>query len=266
MKKQTMMISALSLSVALLAGCAKDPASSNLTMTISNVATVAKVTNNVNAAPAAPVTFTDGVTEFTITEARMHIRDIRFDTSDTANVGERYTITGPYVMNLMDGTAQPSNIVFDAPAGEYKRVDIRLDEANVEDAPLAAGDVLLGNALVIKGTHDYGTPGTNAGTFSLTVKVSEDIRFEPVTGIVVGTDTGANINLVYNVTDWLEDPDVALAGSGAKIDVSACIAANPGVLDAGTGHITLDEGTQCAEGSFGNIIKDNMKNKYDFSS
>jgi hypothetical protein len=216
--------------------------------------------NKLGSRAADPITFTDGATTFTITEARMNIRDIRFDTSDTDLVGERYTIAGPYIMNLMDGTALPNNIVFDAPAGEYKRVDIRLDEANIEDGILVEGDELLQNALIIKGTHDYN--GVTDGTFSLIVKVSEDIRFQPTNGIIVATDAGTDVTLNYTVTDWLEDPN----NVGTKIDLSSCIAAK-NLMDA-SNHIALTEGTQC-EGiteSIGNIIKENMKSKYDVSS
>lgn len=206
------------------------------------------------------LTFSDGTTTFTITEARLNIRDIVLDTSNTTVAGSPYTIDGPYVMNLIDGTAAPANIVFDAPAGEYKRMDVRIDESNIEDGLLTDGDALLGNALIVKGTHDYN--GVADGTFTLTVKVSEDIRFEPTNGIVVATDAGTDITLNLSVSDWLEDP----LNAGTKIDLTSCVAAK-NLMDS-SDHIALNEGTQC-EGiteSIGNIIKENMKNKYEFSS
>ncbi|MDH5545660.1 MAG: hypothetical protein OEZ43_08710 [Gammaproteobacteria bacterium] len=232
--------------------------SSSLKMMLSDSAASAKLQPRTS----HTIEFSDGATTFTITEARMNIRDIRFNTSTTAGNAEDYTVPGgPYVMNLIDGTALPQNISFDAPTGNYKRVDIRLDESNIEDGVVTTGDALLGNALVVKGTHNYN--GVTDGTFTLTVKVSEDIRFEPTNGIVVDTDAGANVTLTFNVTDWLEDPDAANAGT--KIDLTGCIA-SAGLMDS-KNHITLDEGTQCesVSASIGNIIKDNMKNRYDFN-
>jgi len=69
--------------------------------------------------------------------------------------------------------------------------------------------------------------------------------------------------LTYQVTDCLEEPE----SLGTRLDLKSCIAADS-LMDADTHHITLDEGTQCegVSGSIGNIIKDNMKNKYDMSS
>ena len=68
--------------------------------------------------------------------------------------------------------------------------------------------------------------------------------------------------LNYSVTDWLENP----ASPGTMIDLNACIAADQ--LMDNQNHIALDQGTQCAgiSESVGNLIKENMKNKYDFSS
>ncbi|MDH5694089.1 MAG: hypothetical protein OEZ47_13395, partial [Gammaproteobacteria bacterium] len=123
---------------------------------------------------------------------------------------------------------------------------------------LLAGDTLLGNALVVTGTHTLDPQGT----FTLTVRVTEDIRFEPVGGFIVDSAVGANVQLVYNVTDWLENPD----SLGTPVDLTTCITTNT-LMDAVTKHIALNEGTQCGQSkSIGNIIKDNMKNKYDVSN
>lgn len=234
--------------------------SSSLKMQLANNTTSLKASGAYSAA-TSPLTFGDDATTFTITDARMNIRDIRFDTSNVDGVvGTTQTITGPYVMDLLSGTSLPNDIVFDLPTGNYQRVDIRLDESNIGDGLVAADDALLGKALIISGTHDYN--GVVDGTFTMTVQISEDIRFEPTNGFAVDTETGANVTLTYKVTDWLEDAN----NPGTKIDLSSCILAN-GLMD-NTNHISLTEGTQCAgiTESIGNIIKDNMKNKYDMSN
>lgn len=271
MKTNMTLITTLGLSTLALAGCFgggdenNGSATSHLSMLVQNNAGLNKpVVAGVSSAAVAPIQFSDNVTTFTITEARMHVRDIRFDTSTSDLVaGETYTVTGPFVMDLLDGSALPSDIAFSAPEGNYQRVDIRVDEANPGDGIVADTDELVGNALIIKGTHNYNS-GANAGTFTITVKVTEDIRLEPTNGIIIDSDTGANVVLNYRVTDWLEDS----ANPGAMIDVTSCIADPQMALIDSNNHITLDEGTQCPgiTESIGNLIKDNMKNKYDFSN
>ena len=257
-------LTTLALCTTFLFGCkATDDATSgsgnsSLKMELANNVVTQKASGGFSAA-TAPLTFSDSATTFTITEARMHVRDIRFDTSSTDLPGTAHTVAGPYIMDLLAGTAYPNNIEFDLPTGNYQRVDIRLDESNIEDGLLTAEDPLLGKALVVSGTHDYN--GVADGTFTMTIKISEDIRFEPTNGFAVDTETGANVTLTYKVTDWLEDPNTLL-----KIDLSSCIASQ-GLMD-NVNHIALTEGTQC-EGiteSIGNIVKENMKNKYDMSN
>ena len=255
-------LSTLAFCSTFLFGCLNNDASSvnsSLNMQLANNTTSLKASGAFSAA-TAPLTFSDDQTTFTITDARMNIRDIRFDTSNVDGVvGTTQTVAGPYVMNLLTGTALPNNIVFDLPTGNYQRVDIRLDESNIEDGLLAPDDALLGKALIVSGTHDY--TGVADGTFTMTIQISEDIRFEPTNGFAVDADTGANVTLTYKVTDWLED-----ANTGTKINLTACIFEN-GLMD-NTNHISLTESTQCTgiTESIGNIIKENMKNKYDMSN
>ncbi|MDH5301461.1 MAG: hypothetical protein OEW58_08885 [Gammaproteobacteria bacterium] len=266
MKAKKALFTAIGLATLAMAGCndgGNSAATSRLSMLVqNNGVTVAKPTLvGVAAATVAPITFSDSATTFTITEARMHVRDIRMDTinSDTQS-GSTYTVTGPFVMNLLDGSAYPANVSFAAPAGNYQRVDIRLDEANPGEGVVSNSDELVGNALIIKGTHDY----NSGGTFTLTVKVTEDIRLAPTNGIVIDSDVGANVMLTYRVTDWLENA----AMPGTMINLTSCIAdPNMHLVDVNN-HITLNEGTQCAgiTESIGNLIKNNMKNKYDFSN
>lgn len=254
-------------SAALLVGCLQDSGSndksnsdnSSLKMQLAN--TPLGGAASLYTAVGDVLVFSDGATTFTITEARMNIRDIRFDTSSTETADVATEVNGPYIMDLVNGSALPQDITFDLPNGNYPRVDIRLDEANIEDGMLDEGDELLGNALVVKGTHNY--LGVTDGTFTLTLKVSEDIRFEPVGGFVVDADAGADITLTYEVTDWLEDP----AAPGTKVNLTACILAD-GLMDELTHHVAMDQNTQCTgiTESIGNLIKENMKTKYDASA
>lgn len=121
MNSQQVSISIAILSISLLvAGCNEEKLIStnnklsNFNMVINdNVTSSQKSMSRALSAGETAVSFSDGAITFTITGARMNIRDIRFDTSNLDTVaGTTHTVVGPYVMNLLDGTALPSNTVF----------------------------------------------------------------------------------------------------------------------------------------------------------
>jgi len=241
-------------------GCSKDPAgSSSFKMSVANSA-VAKPSAG-NSAPAVPVTFTDGTYTYTVTEARINVRDFGFDPSaDVSSSADKVEIAGPFVFDLYNNTASPSLPSFDLPAGNYQRLDIRFDDADAADGVLAAGDELLNNSMIVKGTYTNG--GAVNSTFSILLKFNEDLRLEPVGGIVV--DTGASVDVLMNlrVTDWLKD------SYGNAISLTGCIA---GYTAGDVVALTDDGSTSCNDSNgdpvdLESVIKGNLKNKYDFSS
>jgi hypothetical protein len=192
-------------------------------------------------ATPAPVTFqsSDGVT-FTLNEARIHLRDIRLDlpkgtkcgdVRGTLNLAEckggdsgsgsgTIVIPGPIVVDLMTGTTTPDLSELRIPAGNYKRIDFRLEEAKTPD--VSANEPLVGYSLIVRAGFDNG--GT-ANTLEMKLKFSEDARFESATGVEV--PEGGSLVTMMRPAVWLEGlplgacaqkGDVAISGTTVSID------------------------------------------------
>jgi hypothetical protein len=190
---------------------------------------------------AAPITFksSDGVT-FTLNEARIHLRDIRLDlpqgtkcgdVRDTLQLAEckggdsgsgsgTLEIPGPIVVDLMTGATTPDLSELRIPAGTYKRIDFRLEEAKTPEVP--ASEPLVGYSLIARAAFDNsGTPST----LELKLKFSEDARFESATGVEV--PEGGSLVTMMRPSIWLEGlpvgactqkGDVAISGTTVSID------------------------------------------------
>ncbi len=176
-------------------------------------------------------------TSFSITAGQLAVRDIEFDlpaglscadvadqlvgasceaTDDAAPDGEaKLIIDGPFIVDLVHRTAEPSLADVRIPAGTYGRVDVRVD-------PSAA---LGGASLVTDLAFDWG--GT-ASTAALRLSFGEDIRTEVPGGVVVAE--GDDLLARFVVDGWLAGADVigcleavgAAPGDAATIDGSAC--------------------------------------------
>lgn len=195
-------------------------------------------------------TFTDvGGTSFTITTARVNIRHIEFDHADenADSTDNKVKITGPFVYDLINQTSSPAISVIDLPTGTYKRIDIRLDDAEVSDGVVTATDQLAENTMYIAGTY-----GADANSFEFLLEFNEDIRFEDATGISVDVTTATDMLLTLDVTDWLDG-----------INITQCIEDDEVVVDS-DGALLVDDnnsGGNCSD--MEGTIKTNIKNSYD---
>lgn len=93
---------------------------------------------------------------FTLTQARIHLRDIRLDLpkgikcadvigptngvtckgSDSGGSGSgTLVVDGPLVVDLMTGVSTPDLSGVVIPAGNYKRIDFRLEEGHADELP-----------------------------------------------------------------------------------------------------------------------------------
>lgn len=184
----------------------------------------------------------DGVT-FTLSEARIHLKDIRLSlpegthcsdvsgglsgvTCGDASVaaddapGGKLVIPGPLVVDLLGGTTTPDLSGLRLPAGTYQRIDFRLDEAKAGDVP--ADSALLGYSLQVKaGFEQDATPKT----LELKLKFSEDARFESSTGVTVGENE--SLLALLSPGTWLEGlpvgqclrkGDLTMSGDVVRID------------------------------------------------
>lgn len=204
------------------------------------------VNNTVQAAEPtpAPLTFqsSDGAS-FTLTQARIHLRDIRLDLpqgtkcadvigmtsgvqckgSDSGGAGSgTLVVAGPLVVDLMTGVSTPDLSGLIIPAGNYKRIDFRLEEGHADELP--AGETLIGYSLKVSAD-----PAQAGGKkLELALKFSEDARFDSATGVDV--PEGGKLIAMLQPTQWLtglplasciSKGDVAVEGDTVRIDDQA---------------------------------------------
>lgn len=191
-------------------------------------------------------------TLFTITESRVNVRHIQFDLPEESDTdsSEKVSLDGPLLIDLMTGEITPPLDSFSLVTGTYKRIDIRLDDSELEDGLVSGSDPLLDNTMIVEGTFEY--DGNSERQFQLILKFNEDIRFEDPAGIVIDEieTTAMVLNLV--VDEWLEN-----------IDITSCL--DDGDLDLDSnGNLIINDnnGLDCQD--IESTIKTNIKNNYDF--
>ena len=190
-------------------------------------------------------------TIFTIPEARVNVRHIQFDLpeSSEADSSDKLSFDGPFLFNLTAGTITPDIASFTIEPGVYKRIDVRFDDSEALDGLIQAGDPLLDNTMLIKGTFDY--DGNTARNFQLVLKFNEDLRFEAAGGIVVEAGQTTNMTLELDVNAWL-----------VGLDITSCLDDGELTLDSNGDLIIHDDNPSDCQDIEG-IIKDNIKNNYD---
>lgn len=155
----------------------------------------------------------DGLT-FTLSEARIHLKDIRVELPQgsmcaevrglpagaTCEAGETSTvkIPGPILVDMITSASTPDLSGLRLPAGTYHRIHFRLDEARAGEVP--ADEPLLGSTLRVKATF---IRNAALQTLELNLKFSDDARFESLTGLeVFANDT---LLALLNPQVWLEN-------------------------------------------------------------
>ncbi|HEX5748025.1 MAG TPA: hypothetical protein VFZ09_17420 [Archangium sp.] len=214
------------------------------------------------AASPAP-TFTSGDITFTLTEARIHLKDIRLDlpqgskcndvsgllSGATCQGGESgsgsgtVVVPGPIVVDLMTGATTPDLSGLRLPAGTYKRIDFRLEEAKADE--VASTEPIVGYSLLVKAGF---TRDGAANTLDLKLKFSEDARFQSATGVEVGENDALLALLKPQV--WLEG-----------LPVASCI--QSGDLRLSGNVLLLDEQAKGACSDAETLVKNNIKNSGD---
>ncbi len=231
-------------------GSALEKAKVRLEMKLAETATLAKV--SANGTSSLSLVDASG-TVFNIESAQANIRHIEFDLPDSSHEEseeDKISVAGPFVVDLMTGSFSPNLSDVEIPVGTYKRMDIRLDDAEMEDGLLEESHGLLEHSLVVTGSFSY--DGVDNRKFSIKFQFNEDIRFETEAGIEVTEGTLNTMAVHLLVNEWLE---------GA--DITGCLQDGDMELDSeGNLHINDSNASgKCAE--IEGIIKDNMKNNYD---
>jgi hypothetical protein len=204
----------------------------------------------------------DGVT-FTLKEARIHLKDIRLDLpqgtkcaevrgllavaeckgGDSGSGSGTVIIRGPIVVDLMAGTTTPDLSGLRLPAGTYKRIDFRLEEAKADEVP--STEPLVGYSLLVKADFSRNDTPT---TLDLKLKFSEDARFESATGVEVGADDELLALLKPQV--WLEGLPVATCLSKGDITISSNV-------------LRIDDQAKGECSGAEELVKNNIKNSGD---
>jgi hypothetical protein len=216
------------------------------------------------AEPAPTPTFrsSDGVT-FTLTQARIHLKDIRLDLpqgtrcadvrgllagatckgGDSGSGSGTVVVPGPIVVDLMAGTTTPDLSGLRLPAGTYKRIDFRLEEAKAGE--VASGEPLIGYSLLVKA--DF-TQDSKPTTLDLKLKFSEDARFQSSTGVEVGADD--ELLALLKPQAWLEG-----------LPVASCLA--KGDLTIASNTLLIDDRAKGECSGAEGLVKENIKNSGD---
>lgn len=195
-------------------------------------------------------------TAFIITSARAYIRDIRFslpagttcETLDAELVapvvcdGDDLRIERKLVVDLLADTAPAALAGIELPPLDYRRVDVRFDDADDATDPVPVSDPLWDNTLVATGTFAY---QATTYPFELVLSFDEDARFEQPSSLGLAAGKAADILLALDVEKWF-----------AAIPITECL--DDGDLTFTSGKLILQD----SEGSCSEIedaIKDAIK-------
>lgn len=158
--------------------------------------------------------------------------------------GDEIRFAGPYNVDLLTGDSTPPLTDLTVPPGLYKRIDLRIDDA--ETGPM------VGYSLLAFGS--YTTETTTPVVIRL--KFNEDIRFESPSGVSVSEQGGSDIVLRISANDWF-------AGASAALD--ECLLEESALVD---GILTIDDesdvGAECDE--IEELLKDNFKQSGEIDS
>jgi hypothetical protein len=212
--------------------------------------------------PSLPSTVfqSDDGTPFTLTQARIHLRDIRLDLpqgtkcedvsglvsgAECKGSGSSGTlqVPGPIVVDLMTGATTPDLSGLRIPAGTYKRIDFRLDEAKADE--VGATEPLVGSSFLARA--DFTQDGA-ARTLALRFKFSEDARFESATGVEV--PEGGSLIAFLKPAVWLQG-----------LPLGECV--RDGDVEVTNGTVLIDDraGGKCSDAE--NTVKANIKRSGD---
>jgi hypothetical protein len=247
MNRTTLMISMASL----IAACGSEPVAGGDGALSMRLALTASQPPQ-GSAPGAIALEDQGGTAFTIESAEAHVRHIRLDLPEgqacadldfdfrapVSCEDERIEIAGPFVVDLIAGTAQPSLANLRIPPGDYARVDVRFDDSEPDDGLVDASAALADHTMHATGRFDH---DGQEMSFELLLKLNEDARFEAPGGIALGEAGGSDALLMLDVSDWF-----------SALPVIECM--EDGELTVEDGTLLIDdERSECSE------IEDTLK-------
>jgi hypothetical protein len=196
-----------------------------------------------------PVILDENSTEYTLTNAKMNVGEIRLnlptgttcaDLTTTSFVGavcgldddvpakEVVRVMGPFVVDLIDPKASPLDSVR-VPSLAYSKVLYRLENADPADGLVGATDPLANLSFIADAAFDKEAV---SNTLHLALKINDNVEIENAAGIEVGRNGSISIKL--DASNWL-------AGAG----IGACL--EDGSIPIQNQSATVDEDTECGD-------------------
>ncbi|TNF33795.1 MAG: hypothetical protein EP329_07930 [Deltaproteobacteria bacterium] len=163
-------------------------------------------------------------------------------TSVCANGGGSIRLNGPWVVDLVAGTAVPAIPQVHVPAGGYARVDVRFAPVDPDDGGVSASDPLADQTLVATGTAPLDGQAT---PYELALAFHEDARFEAGDAITLALGDTADVLLELDPSAWFAALPLAECAADGDLEIVG------GVL------ILSDGGGSCSdvEGAIKDAIK-----------
>lgn len=137
-------------------------------------------------------------------------------------------VQGPFLADLMAGSFTPAFPIIQAPHGDYRRVEVRLE--TLEPGRPAADSALVGHSMILSGNFSYA--GRSDRAFTIVLDFNEEARFDSGSSRV----REAPLNLLQlrmDVDHWL-----------AQSDIGGCLDSGALVL-GGTGDLRIDKDNAC---------------------
>lgn len=226
---------------------------------------------------AATATSFAAISGVEITEARANIEEIRLELpegmscadveaqlSDGLSCEEEVEIEdgqsvteaeihvpGPFVINLLTGESTPSLSNLEIPSGMYREIEIKFDEARLEDGILDGADALINNTIYVEGS--YQTDASTTQAFIIALGFSEDWEMSSAQELTVLEGATNQLSTEFNQANWFND-----------LPLDSCLA--DGDLSLVDGVLVIDESVSgsgaCAD--IEDIVKDNFENSGSF--
>ena len=142
--------------------------------------------------------------------------------------GDKVVVEGPFIADLLAGTATPSLTTILIPSGLYTRIDVRIDQAKEKEGLLDASDPLLERSLFARGTFPYQDADHE---LRVRLKFNEDVRFRNDAGVALSETAANDVVVTLDESVWL-----------AGIDLAGCLDSGDLVLEE-DGSLLIDEQT-----------------------
>jgi hypothetical protein len=171
--------------------------------------------------------------EMTVTSVLAYIRDIRIDVGDGSSCSDlelepgvscsnevghvRFTIDGPFAVDLLTGEAMPSFDGIVVPNASVARVDIRFEPGDPDDGVISISDPLADVSFHARGTFPYDGASRE---FVIGLAFSEDARFDGA--VDLSASSASSLVAQLDASTWLstlpleqclDDGDLSLSGN-----------------------------------------------------